>query len=48
MNRDEILPVLRALEEPLGELERALETGNAPALTAWLSRAARWRRQAEA
>ncbi len=48
MNRDEVLPVLRALEEPLGELERALETGNAQAVTAWLSRAAQWRRQADA
>ena len=48
MNRDEVLPVLRALEEPLGELERALETGNAAAVTAWLSRAAQWRRQADA
>ena len=48
MNRDEVLPVLRALEEPLGELERALETGNAQAVTAWLGRAAQWRRQADA
>ena len=48
MNRDELLPALRSLEEPLGELERALETGNAPAVTAWLSRAAQWRRQADA
>ena len=48
MNRDEVLPALRALEEPLGELERALETGNARAVTAWLSRAAQWRRQADA
>jgi prephenate dehydrogenase len=48
MNRDEVLPALRALEEPLGELQRALETGNARALTAWLSRAAQWRRQADA
>jgi len=48
MNRDELLPALRSLEEPLGELERALETGNAQAVTAWLSRAAQWRRQAEA
>ena len=48
MNRDELLPALRSLEEPLGELERALETGNARAVTAWLSRAAQWRRQADA
>ena len=48
MNRDELLPALRSLEEPLGELERALETGNAQAVTAWLSRAAQWRRQADA
>src|SRR6184192_3310719 len=48
MNRDELLPALRSLEEPLGELERALETGNARAVTAWLRRAAQWRRQADA
>ena len=47
MNRDELLPALRRLEEPLGELERALETGDATALEAWLSRAARWRRGIE-
>ncbi len=45
MNRDEVLPALQALEEPLGELERALETGNAGALAAWLARAAAWRRR---
>lgn len=45
MNRDELLPALRALESPLGELERALETGDAAALTAWLTRAAEWRRR---
>jgi prephenate dehydrogenase len=44
LNRDELLPALRALEEPLGELERALETGDARALHAWLRRAADWRR----
>lgn len=44
LNRDEVLPVLRALEEPLGALERALETGDAAAVQAWLDRAARWRR----
>ena len=48
MNRDELLPALRSLEEPLGELERALETGNARGVTAWLTRAAEWRRQADA
>jgi prephenate dehydrogenase len=45
MNRDELLPALRSLEAPLGELERALELGDAPALTAWLARAAEWRRR---
>lgn len=45
MNRDEILPALRALEESLGTVERALETGDAAALTEWLTRAAAWRRR---
>jgi len=45
MNRDEILPALRALEESLGTVERALEVGDAAALTAWLTRAASWRRR---
>jgi len=45
MNRDEILPALRALEESLGTVERALETGDAGALTEWLTRAASWRRR---
>src|SRR6266550_1341377 len=45
MNRDEILPALRGLEESLGTVERALEVGDAPALTAWLTRAAKWRRR---
>jgi prephenate dehydrogenase len=45
MNRDQILPALRLLEEPLGELERALETGDATALRSWLWRAAEWRRR---
>jgi prephenate dehydrogenase len=43
LNRDEVLPALRALEEPLGQVERALEAGDAPALRAWLARAAAWR-----
>jgi len=47
MNRDEVLPALRALEEPLGAVERALEAGDGPALTAWLTRAANWRRRVE-
>jgi len=45
MNRDEILPALRALEESLGTVERALETGDAAALSDWLTRAAVWRRR---
>ncbi len=45
MNRDEILPALRALEESLGTVERALEVGDATALTDWLTRAATWRRR---
>jgi prephenate dehydrogenase len=45
MNRDELLPALRALEEPLGELERALEAGDVRRLTAWLGRGAEWRRR---
>ena len=45
MNRDVLLPALRALEEPLGELERALENGDATAVAAWLTRAAEWRRR---
>lgn len=45
MNRDEVLPALRALEESLGTVERALEVGDAGALTAWLTRAAAWRRR---
>ena len=47
MNRDEVLPALRALEEPLGAVERALEAGDGPALTAWLTRAADWRRRVD-
>ena len=45
MNRDEVLPALRALEESLGSVERALEVGDAAALNAWLARAASWRRR---
>ena len=45
MNRDELLPALRGFEESLGTVERALETGDAAALTAWLARAADWRRR---
>jgi prephenate dehydrogenase len=48
MNRDFLLPVLRALEEPLGELERALEQGDSGAVLAWLARAAEWRRRIDA
>ena len=48
MNRDLLLPALRALEEPLGELERALECGDARALAEWLGRAAAWRRRLDA
>jgi prephenate dehydrogenase len=45
MNRDEILPALRALEDSLGPVARAPETGDAAALNAWLTRAATWRRR---
>jgi len=45
MNRDELLPALRSLEEPLGEIERALEAGDATALRGWLRRAAEWRQR---
>lgn len=48
MNRDELLSALRALEEPLGELERALEAGDAGGLRACLGRAAEWRRRLDA
>lgn len=44
LNRDALLPALRALEEPLGELERALEVGDAKRVSAWLARASTWRR----
>lgn len=48
MNRDELLPALRSFEEPLGELERMLEAGDAASLRAWLARAAEWRRRLDA
>jgi prephenate dehydrogenase len=44
MNRDVLLPALRSLEEPLGEIVRALEHGDAATVAAWLTRAAEWRR----
>jgi cyclohexadieny/prephenate dehydrogenase len=44
LNRDEVLPVLRGLEEPLGELQRALESGDAERVQGWLASASRWRR----
>jgi len=48
LNRDEVLPALRALEEPLGALERALEAGDAKRVAEWLAAAAAWRRRVEA
>ncbi len=47
LNRDQVLPALRALEEPLGALERALEAGDATAVCAWLARPSEWRRALE-
>lgn len=44
MNRDVLLPALRSLEEPLGEVQRALESGDAAAVARWLARGAEWRR----
>ena len=44
LNRDALLPALRALEEPLGELERALEAGDRESVRSWLSAASQWRR----
>jgi prephenate dehydrogenase len=44
LNRDAVLPALRALEEPLGELERALESGDRDAVKRWLGRGSEWRR----
>jgi len=44
LNRDEVLPVLRGLEEPLGELQQALESGDAAKVQEWLATAANWRR----
>ena len=48
LNRDVLLPALRALEEPLGEIEHALEAGDATAVKAWLAQAADWRRGLDA
>ncbi|HEY6854442.1 MAG TPA: prephenate dehydrogenase/arogenate dehydrogenase family protein [Gemmatimonadales bacterium] len=47
LNRDHVLPALRALEEPLGALERALEAGDAKRVAEWLATAAVWRRNVE-
>ncbi len=47
MNRDVLLPELRALREPLAELEAALAAGDAPAVARWLDVGARWRRGLE-
>lgn len=47
MNRDVLLPELRTLREPLHELERALEAGDAAAVTRWLEAGSRWRRGVE-
>lgn len=48
LNRDEVLPALRGLEEPLGRLEGALEAGDQRAVREWLAHAAEWRRRADA
>jgi prephenate dehydrogenase len=40
LNRDHLLQALRSLEEPLGELERASEAGDAPYVAACLTRTA--------
>jgi len=47
MNRDVLLPELRALHEPLAELERALESGDGAAVARWLEAGSRWRRGVE-
>lgn len=47
MNRDVLLPELRALREPLAELERALDAGDGAAVTRWLEVGSRWRRSVE-
>ncbi len=47
MNRDEVVPLLRALEEPLADLARALEQGDAPRVLEWFRAAAEWRRGLE-
>lgn len=44
MNRDMLLPEVRALHEPLAELERCLEAGDAAGLTRWLEAGSNWRR----
>jgi len=44
LNRDAVLPALRALVEPLGELERALEAGDRETVKTWLARGSEWRR----
>jgi prephenate dehydrogenase len=44
MNRDVLLPEVRALSEPLAELEQALETNDATRLARWLEAGSRWRR----
>ncbi|HUL49473.1 MAG TPA: prephenate dehydrogenase/arogenate dehydrogenase family protein [Gemmatimonadales bacterium] len=47
MNRDEVVPLLRALEEPLADLARALEQGDAARVLEWFRTAAEWRRGLE-
>src|SRR5207247_9419443 len=46
LNRDELLPALRALEEPLGEGERAPEAGGGAGVRAGRGRAGGWRARA--
>jgi prephenate dehydrogenase len=47
MNRDVVLPELAALHEPLAELERALQSGDADAVARWLEKGSQWRRSVE-
>ena len=47
MNRDVLLPELRTLRQPLDDLERALDAGDAAAIMRWLEAGARWRRGVE-